>query len=102
MVPRCLLSPLGSLLLFGVLASLELLAYSALIVYTVRMLIYVLGELASAPAAYWEASGSALGEVLLESFLGTSLGSFGGSCSGEAYWGIANRLSILFPGAYNS
>ena len=29
MVPRCLLSPLGSLLLFGVLASVELLAYSA-------------------------------------------------------------------------
>jgi len=66
------------------------------------MVIYVLGELASAPAAYWEASGSALGEVLLESFLGTSLGSLLGSCSGEAYWGIANRLSILFPGAYNS
>ena len=79
MVPRCLLSTLGSLLLFGVLARVELLAYSALIVYTVRMLIYVLGELASAPAAYWEASGSALGEVLLESFLGTSLGSLLGN-----------------------
>ena len=86
MVPRCLLSPLGSLLLFGVLASVELLAYyqySWLTVSTVRMLIYVLGELASAPAAYWEASGSALGEVLLESFLGTSLGSFWG----ELFWG---------------
>ena len=105
MVPRCLLSPLGSLLLFGVLAHVELLAYHRyywLTVSTVRMVIYALGELASAPAAYWEASGSALGEVLLESFLGTSLGSFWWSCSGEAYWGIANRLSILFPGAYNS
>ena len=66
------------------------------------MVIYVLGELASAPAAYWEASGSALGEVLLESFLGD----FSGKLTGELFWGsllgIANRLSILFPGAYNS
>ena len=109
MVPRCLLSPLGSLLLFGVLAHVELLAYyrySWLTVSTVRMLIYVLGELASAPAAYWEASGSVAGKYFWRASWGTSLGSLLGSllgsCSGEAYWGIANRLSILFPGAYNS
>ena len=89
-------------LLIGVLASLELLAYSALIVYTVRMVIYVLGERASAPAAYWEASGSVAGKYFWRASWGTSLGSLLGSCSGEAYWGIANRLSILFPGAYNS
>ena len=73
-------------LFFGVLASVELLAYYRyywLTVSTVRMVIYVLGERASAPAAYWEASGSALGEVLLESFLGTSLGSFGGVVLGK-------------------
>ena len=64
-------------LLFGVLASVELLAYHRyywLTVYTVRIELYVMGELASAPAAYWEASGSALGEVLLESFLGDFAG----------------------------
>ena len=86
MVPRCLLSPLGSLLLFGVLASVELLAYhrySWLTVSTVRMVIYVLGELASAPAAYWEASGSVAGKLFWRASGGTSLGSFWGNALGK-------------------
>jgi len=43
------------------------------------MVIYVLGERASAPAAYWEASGSALGEVLWRASWGLLW---------EAYWGV--------------
>ena len=65
------------------LASLELLAYSALIVYTVRIELYVMGELASAPAAYWEASGSALGEVLWRASWGLLWEASGGVVLGK-------------------
>ena len=76
-------------LFFGVLASVELLAYYRyywLTVSTVRMVIYVLGERASAPAAHWEASGSVAGKyfwraswgLLWEAYRGVVLGKLTG------------------------
>ena len=50
-------------------------------------------------------TGKLLG-ALLGKYSGELPGDFSGKLlgerSGEAYWGIANRLSILFPGAYYS